>query len=424
MVRNHATAMGITLIFLSAVATASENQNHEHLHESHPRCPDPGTPADVIRCLTSSHNLIQISLKGLKATEEGTSASRQWSNPELQVQGMKNPRGSSYQVQSTLIFEPPFLGTRIARIHAATSESERSRAMHELLQSTIKVDGILKLTRLRQILREIQINRLSQEALTRALSAIHLRGRLTPEMETSESIFGLASHATTLENSFLADEKQEIGHFFEVHTGYTFSQLEKALPPEYEVWPILEKNIPYRADSPKARILEAELKLSQAGLDAERAKTFSAFRLGPMFQTELKDNTDRETLLGFQFDIPIPLFNLNGEGTSRAGSELVRSEIALQLGNAEEEHERLEQLECYNRAINIMKSLPSQSNLDGLIKRGISQHQRGLINASQLMELFRQGMEYLRSRHQRERQALASLWKVYFIENRTNEEMK
>ncbi|MBL7715854.1 MAG: hypothetical protein JNL01_10355 [Bdellovibrionales bacterium] len=194
MVSKFATAMGVILLFVSQVGHGSEAAPHQHTHEEHSRCPDPKTASDVIRCLTTSHNSIQVSSRGVSASDLGISAASLWSNPDLQVQGMKDPHGSSYQVQTTLMFEPPFLGSRLARIEAARSTSERSKATHELLSSSIKVEGILKLTRLRQILREMQINELSRGAISKALAAIHSRGRLTPELETTESSFILASN--------------------------------------------------------------------------------------------------------------------------------------------------------------------------------------------------------------------------------------
>lgn len=423
MVSKFATAMGVILLLVPQVGLGAEATSHQHTHEEEPRCPDPKTVSDVIRCLTTSHNSIQVSSRGVSASDLGISAASLWSNPDLQVQGMRDPKGASYQVQTTLMFEPPFLGSRLARIEAAKSTSERSKAAHELLQSSIKVEGILKLTRLRQILREMQINELSRSAISKALSAIHSRGRLTPELETTESIFSLASNEATIAHSFLADERREIGHFFEVHTGYSFSQLEKVLREEYGIWPKLDKEKPYQANSPETRVLNADLKLSHASLDFERSKTFSGFRLGPMFQTEMSDIRGQENLLGIQLDIPLPLFNVNGAGTAQARSEIVKSETALQLGKAEEEHERLEQIESYEHAVKVLKSLPSQADLDKRIARGFGQYQRGLINAPHLMELYRQGVEFLKSRHERERQALVSLWKVYFIENRASEEM-
>jgi len=321
----------ISLAALPALAGTDEH-THGHIHGSHPECPLPKTAMAILRCAQE----LQPDVRRAKLDEESSEtlmgAASQIPNPEVEVQSVFGRPQGSQQMQTQISLAQPieYSGARGARKQEAEARYKQSKADLRQVQAQVTLQTVVRLHRIRQLVREKAIQDEAISTYSKLVSQYRSRPRLTPEQEVSMSVFEMALSDSRLKRSVLLEEEREHGHFFHVSTGHGIEEIRKALPEVPRTWPVVEAPTEKPGMSPQVFRLMADQELAGAELESARAAAWPGLRVGPMAQLQ-SDGPNRAQLYGFQLNIDLPLFNINGGARAHASRNVLSSEKALSI---------------------------------------------------------------------------------------------
>ncbi len=401
----------------------SQEEPSRHVHGTHPECPLPKTPMDIVRCAQENHPEVKRQRLFYEQAEALPDAAGQIANPELEAEtAFGNSLGDQKIDGKVSLVQPLGLGgTRSARVKEAEARAKQSESDLKVVQADIKVETVLKLHRLRQLLKEKALLDETLETFTKLVSQHRSRPRLTPDQEVSLSVFEMAKSDAAMKRSTLVQEEEEIEHFFHVSTGNSLNEISKALPETPTDWPETQETPLKQLASPKLARMIADHEYALAELDSARAASWPELKVGPMLLFQ-SDGPFNYRSYGFQLNLEIPLFSLNGGGRAYAHKGVAATEGSMALLRKEENHERGEQLKVYRSAVAAMKEALTPVALSKKHRRLEELSFRGLVSSSLLIEAHRQLTELERSRNEKEFQALRALWKIYQIDGRVFEE--
>lgn len=390
-----------------------------HVHGSHPECPLPKSPMDVLRCAQEEHPDVKRAKLAAEQSKSLIEAASQIPNPEIESQSVFGRVAGDQQMQSQISLTQPFSfgNRRSAKKDEARAAEGQAFADLKKVQAEVIVETVLKLHRLRQLEREKSILDETVSSYAKLVSQYRSRPRLTPEQEVSLAVFEMALADSKIRRSVIADEEREIEHYFHVATGHGLAELSKVLPEPPKVWPNLDQVAEKRNPSPSLFRLMAEQEFAAAELESARAASWPEMRLGPMVQLQ-QDGPVRSQLFGVQLNLELPFFSLNGGGREYASKGLWKVEKTIELLKVEEAHERQEQVRIYRSAIEALKSSGSIAEIERKHHRVEALMIRGLISSSLSIEAHRQRADLEKSRNERELKAIEALWTIYKFDGR------
>jgi cobalt-zinc-cadmium efflux system outer membrane protein len=415
--------MALLLSCISSLTISAEkpvlHEMNSHEHGTHPECPLPKTAQDVVICARENHPDIQRNRLRVERAKTQPDAVSQIPNPSLQVQSVYGNYENAAQMQTQISLTQPLGlgGERSARRQEAEARAGVVNGELNISQADITFQTVIHLHRLRQLVREKTIVEETLDTYRKLQRQYRSRPALTPEQEVSVGTLEMAEADYALRQTALQDEERRIAHFFHIATGHSLAELSQILPPLPKSWPSLQVSALTEHQSPEVYRLVKEKEIFVAELSIARANSWPDIRLGPMVMLDQEGDRKR-TFIGFELDLPLPFFNLNGSGRAAASVGVATSERAISIQRRDEAHERNEQLHAYQSATRSLDTTPSVEKVNQRHRLMEKQFLRGVVPSSLILEAHRQLIELEKSRHERELTAIKALWTIYRIDGK------
>lgn len=377
------------------------------------------SPNDILSCAKKNHAQILIGQARLDEAKLGIKVAKQRPNPELEVEGLDNEDGS-FSSEFTLFHTFEVGGKRGARKKVALAQQQISETELLAAKEQAIIQTALDLYRLRQLNHELAVIRENLETFKKVRKQYEQIGRLTPEQDFSVSIFQIAEEENLLRIEQLKDEKNQISSRVFLATKNKFRLTSKLLPKRRYKWPNLTNTSLKGSD---IKILSDEIALSKGQYQLEKSHSWPNVSVGP--RVALTNGNNDEAKFGFSLSLPLPLYQRNHAGRSKALMGLKRSELQAQLKTQELETYRDNLLNAYQRTT---RALVRSQNRTSLSNRHDKLHElldKGIVPASLIIELHREILEYYERFHEQELRAVGALWKLYALDGRIlQEELK
>jgi outer membrane protein, heavy metal efflux system len=390
-----------------------KEKGKSHIHGAHKECALPKNTMDIVDCALAFHPSVKRAKLGLESAIKLEEKAAQILNPILSsryVKGEKNGENIS-ELEANLSFTLELGGKRSSRKNFAQASKSNVMAMNEITKSEIKINTIIKLYRLRQILSEKEIVKEALKAFSKVISQLKKLPRLSAEQEASLTLFEMAYEETRINESEFFEEERELEHYFHIATGHSLKELQNFLPKTPKEWPRVRTDHK-SGSSPEMTKLKSLTLLAQNELEIQKSNAWPSLKLGPSIAIE-RDGDVENKMVGFNIQIPFPLFQLNGGAKAFAKSELIRAQKNVVFTQTEEDHERIEQLRIYESAVRILNKTMKQDVIVKKQKRIEKLYLRGVISSSVLLDSLKLKLSYLKSRNLRELTAINALWNIY-----------
>ena len=392
----------------------SSEESKKHQHGSHLECPLPTSNLDIISCALEFHPRIKKEGYNIDISEQSLKKESQIPNPTLSSRyttGDVDGKEVS-ELEANLSFVLELGGKRSSRKSFAHAKKSEALASYEQIRAAVKQLTILNLYRLRQVLEERELTEEALQAFDKIITSLKKRPRLSAEQEASLTLFELAYEETKVDDSQLYEEEKKLEHYFHISTGHSLKEIRPFLPKTPKSWP---KILPPKAKdsvSVDLKRLQARSEIALQELELERSDAWPDVSIGPSLSIE-KEGSTQNKMIGFNIQIPIPLFNANGGGKAFARSKLIKSQRDISLSKAEETHERFEQLKVYESAVRVLTGTMKRKVIEKKHNKIEKMYLRGVISSSLFLDSLRQKISYLKSRNNREISAINALWSVY-----------
>lgn len=369
----------------------------------------------LLECAQSRSPEIQSALLEVERAKSFIGVAEQWRNPELSVGSIQGKVGSDDRRETDFSLGIPIeLGGRIsARRTAAQSELALAQAKLYLLRAKVRSETLTKLHRLRQVLREHEIVEEAIATFSKLLGQYASRPQLSPEQQTSATVFQLAKEDYSLKRANILDEVSALNTFFVLNLGYTNEQIKKKLP-VWKDWPApSETGSPQ--SSPEFKILQSELERSLAEISVARSESWPALTLGPAVKQQTESGQNNQ-LIGINVSLSLPVFNMNAGARAVAATTAKLSEIRKKSGLLQLERERRQVMEIYGRSVHVLKTGLSINEIERRHVRAEKLFQRGVVASALVIEAHRSFFEVEKARHERELRALEALLQIHTID--------
>lgn len=421
--------MYITMLFLITphLVNAEDiahgiEEGKEHVHGAHKECPLPRSRRDIVDCALYFHPSVKRGVLKIKSTSKLVEKVSQIPNPTFSsryVKGDKNGEEVS-ELETNLSFTLELGSKRGSRKEYAGARNAEAIVSNDATKADVKIATILNMHRLRQVLEEKKLIVEAKSAFSKVIGQLRKLPRLSAEQEASLTLFEMALEETKVNEAELFEEERKLEHYFHISTGHSIDEIRSYLPDAPKNWPLIGKPIGDK-NSPGVKKLKSLATLAQKELEIQNSDAWPNLTIGPSFSIE-KEGTVENKMVGFNVQIPIPLFQVNGGGKAHARSELLRAQKNISLTISEENHERFEQLRVYESAVNILYKTMKQNVIEKKHNRIEKLYLRGVISSSVFLDSLKQKLSYLKSRNNREITALKALWSIHKYDGNILEE--
>jgi len=406
------TIFGIALTNNTYADDESHESEHQldHAHGTHKECPLPNSTEDIISCALEMHPQVKRGIQEIDSLKNLEKQAGQRPNPIFSSRYVKGSNHTS-ELETNLSFIVELGDKRNSRRQFAIAQKDRAIRFKELTQAEVKIQTIKNLFRLRQILKEQRVLSETLSAFSKVTKQLRLKPILSPEQESSLTVFEIALEEIKIKKSEIFEEERKIEHYFHVATGHSLEEIINYLPSIPEKWKdiSLKKKIDL---SPKLNQLSSFAELAQKNLEIEKSQSWPNLRIGPSFSIDKETYNDNK-MIGFNIQFPIPILQTNSGAKAYARSELIRAQKNINLTRAQESHERVEQFKIYKSTTQILNKTMKFSEIDKKYKRIEKLYLRGVITSSVFLDSLKQKLSYLETRHNREMTALSALWNIY-----------
>lgn len=378
-------------------------------------CKDFSTYQKIIECAEVRSPEIQSATLEWQQSKEQIRSAGQWRNPELGVESFSGKVAGDNRSETDLTLAVPIeLGGKISAREAVAS-GRALEAEAKLFEARAKTRStvLLKLHRLRQVLHEQEIVDEAISTFSKLVSQYARRPALAPEQQISASVFQLSKGEYELKRTVTHDEILELDSFFRLTVGLNVDQVGKSLPQSPKTWPAFD-GTKGKGQSPKQRLLEAELNTANAELSSARAETWPTLSVGPSVKM-LKESGRSDQMMGFNVSLPLPLFNLNGGARAAAAAGVRVSDLRRQTGLKEQELKREELVRVYEQSVKTLGASISHHEIEKRHVEAEKLFTRGVVPSSLVIEAHRTSFELEKTRHERELKALEALLELYSI---------
>lgn len=370
----------------------------------------------ILECAQRRSPEIQMALLDVQRAEAQVSAAGQWRNPELSVSSVQGKTGAGDKQESEgSLAIPVELGGKIAaRTNVAKGELAIAQAKLYSMRAKVRAETFLKLYRLKQVLHELEIADESIATFSKLVAQYAARPQLSPEQQTSATVFRLAQDDYSLKRISILDEVSSLDKFFVLTTGLSIESVRKKLPEVRKDWSLPAKGNSFLL-SPEAKILNVELDKAMAELSQARSDAWPTLAIGPSIRMQSESGQNNQ-LIGLNLSLSLPVFNVNGGGKAAAAASVKLSEARKALGILQIERSREDFVKVYERSIAALKATLSHQELEKRHARADQLFRRGVVASSLVIETHRSLFDLERSRNERELKALESLLAIYMID--------
>lgn len=398
-------------------------ERKKHIHGIHKECPLPKDRNDIVDCALSFHPRVKRSTLEVDSATKLREKASQIPNPTLStryVKGDGNGEDTS-EIETNLSFTLELGNKRHSRKEYAQAQKRHAEINKDAIKANVKVTTILNLYRLRQVLEEKQVLKEALAAFSKVIHQLKKLPRLSAEQEASLTLFEIALEETKVNESELFEEERKLEHYFHIATGHSLEEIKPFLPNTPKKWPSTDTAVKSDKSSPEVKKLKSLASLAERRLGIQNSKAWPDLKIGPSFALE-KDGAAENKMIGFNIQVPISLFQVNGGGKAHAQSELLGAKKNISLVMAEENHERFEQVRVYESAVKTLKRTMKLSVIEKKHDRIEKLYLRGVISSSAFLNSLKQKFSYLISRNNREITAIRALWSIYKYDGKVFEE--
>ena len=407
-----------SLVMAAPLGALANQKLHveKHIHGSHEECPLPKSSSDVMDCAVKLHPSSKRARLKVDSIGNLEKKALQIPNPTFSSRYVKGEHDSEEvsELETNLSFTLELGGKRSSRQELAKGEINNAIAEKEAVKANVKIETVLKMHRLRQVLEERKLLEESLVAFKNVLKKLEDLPRLSAEQEASLTLFELALEEAKVHKSELFEIERELEHFFHVATGHSLDEIAKVLPPAPTSWPSVNDKEAVDV-SPNVKRLESLAQLAQKEYELQGSNAWPDLKIGPSFSIEKEGGRENE-MLGFNIQLPLPLFQANGGAKAYAKSELLRSQQNIALTKSEEKHERFEKKRVYESAVSILQKTMKMSTVEKKHKRIANLYMRGVVSSSVYLDSIKQKLSYLKRRNMREMTAIKALWAIRFYD--------
>lgn len=371
------------------------------------------SPNDVLECALISHPDLVRGQGDLTRAEFLREQASQRPNPELNAKSVfgKNQDESVTNHEVNLAHTFELGGKRGARIDKAIAEKDQISSEFLKTKEEVYISVAKTLYRIRQVHAEIRTVDEALNTFEKIQKQFKARPRLAPEQEVSLSVFQLAEGDYRLRKTNLETEETSLERSLEVALGREFPHgQESLLPQQNKNWP----DLPAESRELKGsdlKIALSDLKNAQAEMEIAKGAAWPDLKLGPTIQSQT-EGSNRYMMYGLNLTLPLPLFQMNGGGKSVAAAGLMRAEQSLELRKRELDQQRKILVNQYQKSSNALKGSASLADIERKHKGVERQFSRGVISSSLVIEAHRQMVDFTKSQHELELNALESLWRL------------
>ncbi len=376
---------------------------------------------EVLNCVKTNSPEIQSLNLERESMLSGSKAARRWLNPQITNQSLFDTTASSkYEVQLGVLQTLEFGAKRAYKRNLAESLEKKADASFQIGVGEELIATGADLVRFNQVNAEIESVNEAVKTFNQLVGQFANRPRLSPEQEVSVAVYRLSKGDFLIKRNSLDREKQEILIRFK-------SKLDLAESDLLRITQSIKINLPSvkvsefpEESSPEMRRIESEVASSISDLSLARSDLFSELQVGPMAQFDADGATKRQ-MIGFQFNLPIPVWNQNGYAISAAAQKLKAMEIrsVVEKKAVREEWTRLHQ--NYEQFKTLLENVPSTNELESRHRKVEGQIYRGLVNSALVVESHRSLIDLQKSRHEAEVAALKTLWQIFLIQGKVSE---
>lgn len=358
---------------------------------------------------------IQIALGSLDVTKQTKLQASQIPNPEIGIGGWRG-RASSLpwrQVDVTLTQPVELGGKRGSRIDIANSQIKKAKAEMASKVSEVRLNVLLILYRVRQILDEMKILQESNVTFTRLVNNYKNRPQLSPEQTATLFNFELALNDYTLKMEEAKAEYNQLQVDVRLLTGFGIEELKSILPQRKIEWPKIDSG--KEANSPTMRIFLSQKEFAENELKLAKSEVWPTVNIGPSLTLQ-EQFGDKANILGVVVNFPIPVLNQNNGARAVATKNILFSKKLYQIEKTVLETRQESLVKTY---LSSSKALASQAQYASLLKR----HEKiegyffkGLISSPMVLESHRQMFDSQRLFHDREIKTVENYCQILLIQ--------
>lgn len=372
----------------------------------------------LVTCAEKKSAEIKLSEQKITSTSKLEDASRQWDNPELELESVS--KGSDISEKSaTLLFSIPLGGKRSARIDEARAEHRKSLVENQFQVQSSKLSLSLAFYRLSHLSKEIKIAQESVDTFNKIVKQYQSRKALSPEQDVSLEVFKMALSDHQFNLNKLRSESEKIILDLNAITGIEKDVILKHLPTAKSNW-IKVGNTESIFNSPQVQLAQAEVELSKSQSERAKADAWPELKIGPTLK-ETKTEGESEKLAGVSLSMPLPVLSINGGNKDYAREKVRESELSLELSKQKQAAVRKQLIEKYNSTVSILKSVIDSKSIASKHAKIEQQFFKGVVQSSLIIEAHRQLFDLESRRNEAELEALDSLGQLLIIDNKFNE---
>ena len=383
------------------------------------------SPQEIIDCALINHPKVRISEAGLSAANSLDALAKQRPNPEVNSQTVWASTYGKPYFYTEYNFAHTFElgGKRDSRIEKAKAEQKKGEAYKLAAKEDVYLETLIILFRLRQIRSEVATVEDALHTFSKIQKQYRSRPRLSPEQQANLRLFELAEGDYRMRLIPLLAEKDFFLHSLEIALGRPFEPSLAVMPKFRRAWPSLPSSINQdKLAGSGIKLAEANLKISNSDLALSKSVAWPDLKIGPTveLQNSIRQNF---TAYGFNFILPLPLYNRNEAGRAFANFEMKKNEVQLQANMKESMEERIHYEHNYARAVAALETSMSAQDLRRRHEEVEGLFARGLIAGNLVIELHRQIHDFTKTYNAQELTAAESLTRVYMLEGRLPEEI-
>ncbi len=377
---------------------------------------------DILECVRTRSPVAERLAQEKEATLNEASAGRRWLNPQISNQTLFGKNMGNEQAQFQIgIWQSIEFGSK-SSYKREVSESLRQRADADFriaLGTELRQTGG-DLVRLFQLNQELTSLEEAIFTFNKLIGQFASRPRLGSEQEVTLSLYKLSKGDFLIRKTGLLREQDEILARFKSRLELSESQIEAVLNQQKVNLPQIDIRGFPEESSPELRLVNSDLSSAYANLSLARSDVFSNIQVGPMAQFD-SDGPLRSHLIGFQINIPFPLWNQNGYGVDAAAQRVRSAEIQNVMKKRSIHEEWMLLVRNYERLRELLNTVPSPNEIESRHTNVESHIYRGLVSSALVVETHRSLIDLQKRRHDAELDALNMLWRIYIIQGKTSE---
>lgn len=374
---------------------------------------------DLYECLTKNHPDITSASLHLEVAKSLNDKITQLPNPELSVRSIQGNNagenvgstevGLSFNLSDTLL-------KRYALKKWGRAEEKISSITVKELEFQAQSQSLKNLYRFRQLLDELETVTEALETFKKIEHQYQYRKVKSPEQSVILNLVELAQGDYELQKNHLITEKTEIDTFLKGILGETFEMKKEWLPSLKRQWPAISLSEISKPTFEFQKI-SAEKEKSEAEKKLANVESWPNISAGPIMERSTS-GTNQFISYGVNVTIDLPVFSLNQAGRTLADKNFLKSQRTYEVSLKKLEFDKKLIHQRYLLAIESLKKSINNKNLKKKHDQIDALFRQGLTSGTSVIEAHRQIVEFQKSQHEHEMEALDALLHLNMLSNK------